>query len=152
QEMEIEKGLFGKINTEIRDVCDECYLISIFMSPLDVHIQRASLSGKILSIEHKFGTLFPTTTFENGLTNEKTETIIENSQIGKIKIIQIAGFIVRRIETFVEVGNFIDRGERIGRIRYGSQVSLILPKDKVEILIKEGDKVESGTSILARIK
>lgn len=152
RDIEIKKGLIGKINTEIGDICNECYLISIFMSPLDIHIQRASLSGKILSIEHKFGTLLPTTKFENGLINEKTETIIYNSLIGKIKIIQIAGFVVRRIETFAEVNSIVERGERIGLIRYGSQVSIILPKEKVEITVDENEKVESGSTIIARVK
>jgi phosphatidylserine decarboxylase len=149
----IEKGLVGKINTRVDDICkDSCIMVSIFMTPLDVHIQRASLSGKVLSIEHKSGTFKITNTFENGLTNEKTETIIENSVIGKFKIIQIAGLAVRRIESFTVVGESLERGERIGLIRYGSQVSIILPKENVEITSSEGEHVESGSSIIGRIK
>jgi len=150
-DLEIEKGLIGKIKTSTKEVCDECYLISIFMSPLDVHIQRASVNGKVISVEHKNGTLYPTTSFEKALTNEKTETIIENPDIGKIKIIQIAGFVVRRIENWLEINQELELGEKIGLIRYGSQVSIILPKQKVELVVNEGDSVESGSSIIANI-
>jgi len=150
--LEIEKGVLGKIKTSASEVCNECYLISIFMTPLDVHIQRSSVSGKVISVRHEDGTLLPTTKFENGMINERTEIIIENKIIGKVKIIQIAGFIVRRIETWASVGQELEKGERIGLIRYGSQVSVILPKEKVELVVKEGEHVETGSSIIARIK
>ena len=150
----IKKGENGKINTNTSDVCGNrsCYIVSIFMSPFEVHIQRASLSGKVLSVEHKSGTFKITNTFESGLTNEKTEILMENEQIGKFKIIQIAGFIVRRIVTWAEPGKELAKGDRIGMIRYGSQVSIILPSENVEITAEEGEHVEAGSSIIGKIK
>ncbi len=149
--LEIEKGLIGKINTTISDICDQCYVVSIFMFPLDIHIQRASLSGEVLSVEHKNGKWQPSTSFEKGLFNEKTETIILNDNIGKFKIIQIAGLIVSRIENWVYPNQFLEKGERIGLINFGSQVSIVLPLENLEIVVLEGEKVSSGETIIARI-
>lgn len=149
--LEIEKGLIGKMNTTISDICNQCYVVSIFMSPLDVHIQRASLSGKVLSVEHKMGKWQPSTSFEKGLFNEKTETIILNDNIGKFKIIQIAGLIVSRIENWVSPNQLLEKGEKIGLINFGSQVSIVLPLENVEIVVTEGEKVSSGETIIARI-
>jgi phosphatidylserine decarboxylase len=149
--LEIEKGLIGKINTTISEICDSCYIVSIFMSPMDVHIQRASLSGEVISVEHKPGKWQPSTSFEKGLFNEKTETIVYNEQIGNFKIIQIAGFIVTRIENWVSPSQILEKGERIGLINLGSQVSIVLPKENIEILVEERQKVDSGSTIIARI-
>lgn len=149
----IKKGLMGKIITLCSDVSKSCYIISIFMSPLDVHIQRASLSGKVIKVEHKNGTLGFTGSFENGITNEKTETLIENSKIGRFKIIQIAGFVVKRIENWVKKGQMLEKGQKIGLINFGSQVSIILPKkDNIHVVVSEGMHVDSGRTIIAEVK
>jgi phosphatidylserine decarboxylase len=149
--IKIEKGLVGKIKTVVSDVGKSCYLISIFMNPFSVHIQRASYSGKIISVKHKEGTLGVTMSFKNGLLNEKTETLIKNDKIGKFKIIQIAGFIVKRIENWAKPNQIVKTGDRIGLINFGSQVSLIIPKNKIKLCVKEGDKVKAGLSIIAKV-
>jgi len=148
----IKKGLVGKIQTLCSDVGTSCYIVSIFMSPFVVHIQRSALEGKVLNVKHVPGNFDYSGSFINGILNEKTETLIENKKIGKFKIIQIAGIIVNRIENWAVVGKKINIGQRLGLIRLGSQVSLILPKDKVELMVKIGDRVYAGSSVIGRLK
>ncbi|MEM2900104.1 MAG: phosphatidylserine decarboxylase, partial [Thermoplasmata archaeon] len=76
--------------------------------------------------------------------------LLETS-IGKVKIVQIAGIIARRIVPYIREGQEVKKGERIGIIRLGSRVDLYLPKKKVELKVKEGENVYAGSSVLARI-
>lgn len=149
--IKIKKGLVGKIKTLVPDNCKEGYLITIMMNLFNVHIQRAPLSGKVFSVNHSSGTFKNVVygdKFENGLINEKNEIVIDNAKLGKIKVIQIAGYLARRIECFVKENQKINKGQRIGRILMGSQVSLILPKN-TRLLCKIGDNVKSGSTVIA---
>ena len=146
-ELKIKKGLIGKIKTLCSEVDKSCYLVSIFMNLSNVHVQRASISGKVISVNHSKGKFIIVNSIKAGFQNEKSEILI-NTKIGKIKIIQIAGFVARRIETWVKPGQDIIKGEKIGRINLGSQVTIVIPK-KVKIKVKKGDSVKAGTSILA---
>ena len=87
----VKKGYIGKIETLAKDIAKECYVISIFMSPFDVHINRAPIDGKIASIKHEKGRYFAASNLKKSLMNEKNEIIIKNQEIGKIKLIQVAG-------------------------------------------------------------
>jgi phosphatidylserine decarboxylase len=149
--LKIKKGLVGKIKTTCSDVGKSCYLVSIFMNLCSVHIQRAPYHGEVISVKHKKGTLGVTTSFKNGLYNEKTETLIKTKKLGKIKVIQIAGFIVNRIENWMKPGDKVKTGDRIGLINFGSQVSIIIPKKRMKLMVKEGQKVNAGISIIAKI-
>jgi len=143
--IEIDKGIFGKIKTISKDVKNAQYLISIFMSPLDVHVQRAPINGSIVNVKYQKGKFLAANTLE-ALQNENNEILIE--EYDTVKVIQIAGFIARRIECFVKKGEKILKGHKIGRINLGSQVSIILPKN-VNIKVKEGQKVKAGSTIIA---
>jgi phosphatidylserine decarboxylase len=150
--IKIRKGLLGKIKTSVSDICKKGYLINIMMDVTNVHVQRAPIKGKIISTKHIKGKLKNVVygnRLENGIENEKNEIIIENKSIGKIKVIQIAGFLARRIECFVKKNQKINKGQRIGRIIIGSQVSLIF-QDKIKPIIKIGDKVKAGETIIAK--
>ena len=152
--LKIRKGNIGKIKTLIPDSCKNGYLITIMMNLFNVHIQRSPINGMILSTKHSNGSFNNAVygnKFENGILNEKNEIIIKNKKIGKIKVIQIAGVIARRIECFVKKNQKINKGERIGRIIMGSQVSLVLPK-KIKLNVKAGDKVKAGESIIAELR
>jgi phosphatidylserine decarboxylase len=151
QTLQIEKGLIGKIFTATKDVGPSCYVVSIFMSPMDVHYNRAPLSGKVLKVTHTPGLFKPVMSFEAGLVNEKVEHLIENKIIGKYKVIQISGFVARRISPFTKKGDNLKKGDKIGLIHFGSQATLILP-DSVNIKIKIGDKMKAGESIIATHK
>jgi len=148
--LKIKKGLLGKIKTLTKDTIKEGYLISIMMTPLDVHYQRAPIDGTIISTKHTKGKLYNAVSdaenMKATLMNEKNEILI-NTKIGKIKVIQIAGFVARRIHCFVKKGQKIKKGQRIGIIKLGSQVSFIIPKLKVKV--KVGEKVKAGETIIA---
>ncbi len=145
-DLKINKGLIGKVDVLCSDVIKEGYLISIFMSLFDVHVNRAPIGGEVVGVKHRKGKFFMAFDVEKSFLNESNE-IVMKTKIGKIKIIQMAGFLVRRIECFVKENQKINKGERIGRIVIGSQVSLILP-NKVSLLVEKGDKVRAGETIV----
>ncbi len=142
----IRKGLFGRINVFFRDVAKDGYIISIFMGPFDVHVNRAPMSGVVLNVKYNEGKFFIASR-KKSLLNECNE-ILMKTEVGKIKVIQIAGFFARKIVCFVKEKQKLNKGERIGKIILGSQVSLILPS-RVKILVKKGDVVRAGETILA---
>ena len=144
QKLKVRKGLLGKIYTHTRDMKDPGHLISIFMSPLNVHIQRAPISGTVKSVKHTKGLFMAANTLD-ALNNEKNEILIDD-----IKVIQIAGFLARRISCFVKVGQNVRKGERIGLINLGSQVTMLLPKN-INISVKEGLHVKAGETIIGTI-
>jgi len=111
--IKIKKGLTGKIYTLTKDVAEECYLISIFMNPLDVHVNRAPIEGHVEKVNYSKGKFLPVNSLGNGLLNEKNEIVINHNKIGKIKVIQIAGFLARRIECWVKEGQRVMKGQRL---------------------------------------
>ena len=145
--IKVKKGFIGKIRTIVSDTTKPGWLIPIFMTPLNVHVQRAPVEGKVVSIKHSRGRFFPANTLKATVENEKNETVIENMDIGKIKVIQIAGFLTRRIICFVSNREKLLKGQRIGRINLGSQVVIIMPK--LRLKIKKGDSVVAGETIIA---
>ena len=151
-EIRIKKGILGKIKTMTKDVAKECCVISIFMSPLDAHINRAPISGTIKSIKHTKGTFFKAYDLEKSFENEKNEIIIQNKKLKiKIKIVQIAGFLARRIICNIKKNQKVNKGAKIGMIALGSLTTLIIPKG-VELKIKLNDKVKAGSTIIANLK
>lgn len=142
------RRLLGIIHTLTRNVAKQGYIISIFMSPMDVHINRAPIDGTVKTVVHSAGKFLAVNSLEAGLVNEKAETIIE----GKItvKMIQIAGFLARRVVTNVQPGDHVTAGQEVGLINLGSQVTMILPKS-VTLHVKKGDRTVAGESILANI-
>ena len=148
--VKVSKGFFGSVESLAKDVARECYFISIFMSPLDVHINRAPIDGKIISIRHENGRFFSAYK-KSSLQNEKNEILFFNKKIGKIKVIQIAGFLARRIICSVKKNEKVNKGQKIGKIVLGSQVTLILPSKKINLRIKKGQKVIAGATIIADV-
>lgn len=149
--VDIDKGLFGRIKTLTEDMGGTpLTLISIFMNPMNVHIQRSPISGEILNIVHKDGS-FKMADSLKAIENERTETLIK-STLGPVKVIQIAGIMVRRIENWLSGKKEVTRGERMGRILMGSQVTILFPYSSIiQIKVKKGDKVTAGETILAEI-
>ena len=150
KEIKINKGLLGKIKTLSKNVANECYVISIFMSPIDVHINRAPIDGIVKSVKHTKGKFFKAYDLEKSFENEKNEVVIENKRM-KIKVIQIAGFLARRIKCYVKKNQKVNKGEKIGMISLGSQTALIIPKG-VELKVKLNQHVKAGTTIIADLK
>lgn len=146
----IRKGILGKIETLTNDISNQCYAISIFMSPFDVHINRAPISGAIKSIKHTKGKFFEAYNLEKSLHNEKNEIIIENNAL-RVKVIQIAGFLARRIKCYVRENQKINKGQKIGMIALGSQTMLVIPKG-VDLKANLNDIVKAGETILAVLR
>lgn len=132
----------------ILDDGEKGILISTFMSPFDVHVQRAPVSGKIIKTKYYPGK------FKIAMGNVHTENeknlIVIDSEYGKIGVIQIAGFVARRIVQYVDVGDTVKIGDRLGMIRFGSRVNLILPYEKFKVMVFEGEKPTAGETIMAQ--
>jgi len=123
-------------------------MISIFMSPLDVHVQRAPINGRIRKILYQKGKFRPANSL-NAIRNENNQILIQD--IDAVKVIQIAGLIARRIECFVKTGDHVLKGDKIGRINLGSQVTMIIPKNVV-LKVRKGERVTAGETIIARLR
>ena len=147
--IKINKGFLGKIEALTREVAKDCFVVSIFMSPLDVHVNRAPIDGVVESTRHEKGKFFAAYEIEKSLQNEKNEIIIKNRRIGRIKVIQIAGFLARRIICSVNKKEKVNKGQRIGKIVLGSQVTLIIPSKSTNLRIKKGQMVKAGSTIIA---
>ncbi len=145
--IKIKKGLMGKIKAVTKDVAIDCYAISIFMSPFDAHYNRAPIEGKIKYIKHTKGKFFKAYDLEKSFENEKNEILIQNKQL-KVKVIQIAGFIARRIFCYVKPNQKVNKGQKIGFIALGSQTTVILP-NWLKLRVRINDKVKAGESIIA---
>ncbi|MBI2101823.1 phosphatidylserine decarboxylase [Candidatus Woesearchaeota archaeon] len=148
--IEVKKGLLGKIKTLTKDIAKECYVVSIFMSPFDVHINRAPIEGVIRSVKHTKGSFFKAYDLEKSLQNEKNEIIIQNGNL-RIKVIQIAGFLARRIKCYVKPNQKVNKGSKIGMIALSSQTTIVIPK-WVGLKAKTGQHMKAGSTIIAGIK
>ncbi len=121
--------------------------VCIFMNMHHVHVNRAPIAGKIIKMNYKKGGYLPAF-FKDSDRNERN-TIYFESKYGTVKIVQIAGTITRRIDTYFNVGDKVVRGERIGMIRFGSRVD-ITPPDGYILNVNKGDSVKAAISIIAR--
>ena len=125
-------------------------LISIFLSPFDVHINRSPIAGKIVDISHKTGKFVMATREDACLLNEQNALTIVGNDI-TVKCVQIAGVLARRIVCWKQRGERVKCGERFGMIKFSSRTDLLMPSN-VEILVQEGMHVRGGETIIARIK
>lgn len=123
--------------------------LSIFMSPFDVHVNRSPCRGEIKELKYKKGSFRIASTDEAQLRNERNEVMMVDDAGRKIKFVQIAGAMARRIFFFKNTGDRLERGERVGFISFGSRVDLILPED-VEVLVSPGMRVRAGETIIGR--
>lgn len=126
------------------------YLVGIGMNMLDVHVNRSPVSGKIILQKHVPGRFLSLRRPESVLTNERVTTVIENGEF-RTAVIQIASRLVRRIISYHREGDDLPIGERIGSIRFGSQVDLVIPQlTGLQLEVSPGDRVKAGISVLAR--
>lgn len=128
---------------------DEGKLVSVFLSPLDVHINRSPISGKITGALYTQGKKIPATRNEASFVNERNSLVIEGEKM-IVTCTQIAGIVARRIVCWKRAGDSLEIGEKFGLIKFSSRTDLLMPKN-VEILVKIGDKVVGGETIIARI-
>jgi phosphatidylserine decarboxylase len=120
--------------------------IRIFMSPFDVHVNRAPLYGEIIKQEYKKGGYKPAYSKDSD-NNEQLKWVFE-TEAGTIEMVQIAGSLVRRIISYKKIGEKVQRGERVGVVKFGSRVDLTIPIG-YNVIVKTGEHVYAGKTILA---
>ncbi len=166
----VKQGLTAAVEDIAReDLAGEKLLVGVFMSPFDVHYNRAPLSGAVDFIRahpakprnlnmgpmHWRCLLGKTPLYENSrhvLTNERTVTKIDGEYAGaplSCYVVQIAGRGVRGVESYFQPGERMERGEIFGMIRVGSQVDLVIPwREGMRVLVEPGDVVRAGETIV----
>lgn len=127
----------------------EWQVISMFLSPMDVHINRMPVGGKVTRVEYHPGKFLPAYKKEAGELNEWTEVWIDRPG-GAVVARQIVGILARRIVCRAEVGDVVKAGDRYGVMKFGSRMDLFLPRTAT-ILVKAGDKVVGGETRLATL-
>lgn len=124
-------------------------LVSVFLSPLNVHINRSPIEGLITKVEYTRGKRLPATKNEASFVNERNSLTIENEQAAVV-CTQIAGILARRIVCRVKQGDNLTIGERFGLIKFSSRTDVLMPADTT-LVVKIGDKVKGGVTILGRL-
>ena len=128
----------------------DCLRISTFMNIQNVHVNRMPFDGIIEKITHHRGGHVPAFKKESD-SNERVVLLIK-TDIGLLKIVQIAGTVARRIVPYVSEGDFVKKGRKLGLIRLGSRVDLYLPTKKVEeLIVQVHDKIKAGVDTIAEI-
>lgn len=128
------------------------WVIAIFLSILDVHVQYAPTNGKIISQHYTKGRFNPAYMMEKSQYNERLQTDILRPDGDVISVVQIAGQLAQRIDSFVKIGDNVSKGCRLGMIKFSSRVDLIVPQRSYELMlgIKAGDHVSAGITPLFR--
>lgn len=126
------------------------WLVSIFLSPLDVHINRAPIAGIIRDVLHRPGQFKSALREDAALINEQFIVVLEGTHI-TVTLKQIAGLIARRCVLWKGVGDQVACGERIGLIKFSSRTDLIVPAE-VELQVRQGQRVKGGATIIGRIR
>ncbi len=125
---------------------DRGQVLSIFLSPFDVHINRAPIEGLISKREYRKGRFRAAYDDRASVDNERLDLSIRGRQ--ELKFSLIAGVLARRIKVWKKAGDYVSKGDRIGLIRFGSRVDLLLPPG-CRTVVGKGDRVKGGSSILA---
>ncbi len=127
-----------------------CNKIIIFLSVFDVHVNRSPIAGEIKVQKYICGRFRPAYKDSVGFENERHLIGIENDKL-RVTVTQIAGILARRIVSYVTLDDTLEKGELYGLIRFGSCTEIVMP-DNVEVLVKKGQKVRGGETIVGKIK
>ncbi|HKG58875.1 MAG TPA: phosphatidylserine decarboxylase family protein [Pyrinomonadaceae bacterium] len=138
----------GKV-TRIGPAGADSTVVSIFLSPLDVHINRSPIPGKIVDVLYSPGKFLMATNEKASLVNEQNALTIQGEKI-TVVCKQIAGILARRIVCWKAEGDSLGLGERFGMIKFSSRTDVLLPAN-VRVTVKEGDRVRGGTTVIGRI-
>jgi len=124
-------------------------VVSIFLSPLDVHINRSPIPGKIVEMKYSPGKFLMATNEKASLVNEQNALTIQGEKI-TVVCKQIAGILARRVVCWKGKGDNLGLGERFGMIKFSSRTDVLLPPN-VQITVKKGQRVRGGTTVIGRI-
>jgi phosphatidylserine decarboxylase len=125
-------------------------IVSIFLSPLDVHVNRSPISGVISDVTYTKGKFLMATNEQASLVNEQNALTIKGEDL-TVMCKQVAGILARRIVCWKKPHDRVTLGERFGLIKFSSRTDLIVP-DNVDILVKVGARVQGGATIIGRIR
>ncbi|EMA66377.1 phosphatidylserine decarboxylase [Halorubrum aidingense JCM 13560] len=119
--------------------------VGVFMNVTDVHVNRAPIAGEVREVRHRPGANRPAFDKES----DRNEQVVID--FGEYELLIIAGWFARRIHPAVEPGDVVDRGERVGHVSFGSRADVVLPADvdEADLLVREGDTVRAGETIIA---
>ena len=126
----------------------EVQMISIFMSPLSVHVNRIPCRGRVLDVRYNPGKYFRAFADKASLDNEQNAVVLEDEQGRRIAFVQIAGFVARRIVCHLRGGMNVERGVRYGMIMFGSRADIYLPLD-AKVRVAVGDRTRGASTVLA---
>ena len=144
----------GKVMS-VCEVTDEEFLhtqgtkVTIFLSVFDVHVNRSPIGGEIKYQQYVCGRFKPAYKASAGCENERHAIGLDNGRL-QVLVTQVAGLIARRIVSWVTLGSQLHSGECFGMIKFGSCTEIIMPTD-VEVLVKKGDRVYGGKTIIGRL-
>jgi len=125
--------------------------VSVFMSILDVHVNRAPVSGRVVSVQYHPGKFLAANVEKASLANEQNGVLLETPDGHRIAYVQIAGFIARRVVCDVGPGDSVRAGQRVGLIRFGSRVDILLPA-AASLSVRVGDRVKAGESVVGVVQ
>ncbi|WP_019038201.1 phosphatidylserine decarboxylase family protein [Psychroflexus tropicus] len=131
-------------------VNEERIQVSIFMSPLNVHVTRYPIGGKILYSKYHPGKFLVAWHPKSSEENERTTVVVDSKKFGQVLFRQIAGAVARRIVNYAKDTDYATQGNDSGFIKFGSRVDLFLPVD-ANISVKINDKVKGGQSIISKM-
>ncbi len=127
---------------------DTALKVSIFMSPLDVHVNRVPCSGEVRKVQHYPGKFYKAFTEDSAILNEHITMLYESDLHGPVVLKQIAGTVARRAVCRVTPGTHLTQGQRYGMIKFSSRVDIFLPLDS-SVNVELNDKVIAGETVLA---
>ena len=124
--------------------------VSIFLSPLDVHVNRAPVRGKVEEVRYQKGSFFAAYKEEASQDNEKNALSLVDARGRRLGVVQIAGVLARRIICYVKKGDALEQGQRFGLIMFGSRVDLFLPAG-THVDVVEAQRVRAGETVIGRL-
>jgi phosphatidylserine decarboxylase len=141
-------GKVTRVEKLSADGAESPTVVSIFLSPFDVHVNRAPIAGEVVDVTYTKGRFVAATSDNASLVNEQNALTIKGERM-TVVCKQIAGVLARRIVCWKRPGDSLELGERFGLIKFGSRTDLVLPHD-VEVLVKVGERVSGGVTIIGR--
>ncbi|RME75990.1 MAG: phosphatidylserine decarboxylase [Chloroflexi bacterium] len=130
-------------------ISGRAWQVSIFLSLFDVHVQRAPCRGQVQDVRYTAGSFAPA--FLRHADSNEANTIVLQTPYGPMVVRQMAGLLARRIVCRVVPGQTLEAGERLGLIKFGSRVDLLLPEN-AQILVRQGERVFGGQTVIARME
>jgi phosphatidylserine decarboxylase len=141
----------------IKEIREDTYLktdavrISIFLSLFDVHVNRAPIAGNIAFLGYFPGKRYFTFQEKSSEFNQHNSILIEGPQT-RCLVNQIVGPVARRVVYWLKLHQMVQKGDRIGMMKFGSRLDMVFPKDDVNVVVKPGDRVQAGVTVVATVK